>query len=165
MTGDTTPANLSNAAIANFAERVGRHHEIYDESGRADLQDLLGKLGGSIGYADSDESLHVQEPGSFEILLPHFTSEARDRFTIAHELGHYFLHYRLAGLQEAKSFGRGARNRAETEANVFASALLMPKESFVEAWNSSDGDEWRVARRFDVSPAAASVRAQVLGLM
>lgn len=159
----TKPANLTNQAIADYAERVGRHHSIYDD-GHADLDKLLRRLGGAVAYAETAESLHVDARGDFTVFLPHFTSSARDRFTIAHELGHYFLHYRLAKLDGPKRFRRGARNRAETEANVFASALLMPAAEFTRAWRRANGDEWRVALHFEVSPAAASVRAQVLGL-
>lgn len=50
----------------------------------------------------------------------------RDRFTIAHEVGHYFLH------QEGYSFARTnfeipAYCNPEWQANTFASALLIPK--------------------------------------
>lgn len=159
----TEPANLTNRDISEYAERVGEFHGVYAH-GYADLTALLDRLGGRVTYAESAESLVVDGQGEFTVRLPHFTSTARDRFTIAHELGHYFLHYRLPGLEGRKRFGRGARNRAETEANVFASSLLMPKADFIREWRSSDGDEWRVARHFEVSPAAAAVRAQVLGL-
>nr|WP_194305898.1 ImmA/IrrE family metallo-endopeptidase [Dietzia sp. B19] len=154
---------MSNAAIAKFAERVGRENDLYDD-GRADLDYLLRLFGGKIEYRDGGEALHVRSPADFTIFLPRFTSVARDRFTIAHELGHYFLHYRLPELNDERGYGRGSRNRAETEANVFASALLMPSAEFAEKWNSLEKDEWLVANHFDVSPAAARVRAEVLNL-
>lgn len=160
---NTKPANLTNRSISDYAEKIGRHHSVYHE-GRADLDALLRRLGGKVAYAESEESLQVRQEGVFTVFLPHFTSVSRDRFTIAHELGHYFLHYRLAGLSGTKSYGRGARNRAETEANVFASALLMPELEFRKWWGQAAGDEWQVARHFEVSPSAAAVRAQVLGL-
>lgn len=160
----TEAANVTNTSIASYAERLGEHHEIYDENGRADIQEFVTKLGGKLTYADSTESLHVSEPGVFTIFLPQFTSVSRDRFTIAHELGHYFLHYLYKKRTGEASFGRGSRNRAETEANVFASALLMPHEAFERVWRATGADEWRVANHFDVSPAAAGVRAQVLRL-
>jgi predicted transcriptional regulator len=157
------PANLTNASIAEYAERVGSRHGIY-EDGRADLDSLLERLGGQVVFADGGESLHVRGPGDFTIFLPQFTSTSRDRFTMAHELGHYFLHYRYAGLEDEQSFGRGARNRMETEANVFASALLMPADEYRRCWKAHRGDTWEIAQHFGVSPAAADVRAQVLQL-
>lgn len=159
----TEPLRLSNAAIADYAQRVGRDNDVYVD-GKVDLDRLVAMFGGRIEYGDSTEALHVQDAGEFTIYLPQFTSSARDRFTIAHELGHYFLHYRLPRLSGVQSYGRGQRNRIETEANVFASALLMPEPEFRQRWNIANGDEWKVANYFDVSPAAASVRAQVLRL-
>jgi predicted transcriptional regulator len=160
----TDPAWLTNDAIASYAEQVGNNAGIYDSSGRADIDLLLRRLGGHVGSATDEESSHVRGRGDFTIFIPQLTSSRRDRFTIAHELGHYFLHYLHAKAQGDKSFSRGGRDRAETEANVFASALLMPAESFKAAHRTYVGDSWRLAAHFDVSPRAAEVRAQVLGL-
>lgn len=160
----TAPAGLQNTAIAAYAERVGEKYNIYDADGRAGVSQLLDMLGGHIEYSDLPEASHVQDKGDFVVYIPNSTSARRDRFTIAHELGHYFLHYLLPKRKGPASFGRGGRNRAETEANVFASALLMPADPFRKAWRELDGDEWHVARRFDVSPAAAQVRASILNL-
>lgn len=161
---ETEPAGLSNSAISTYAERIGAHHRIYDEMGRADLIQLLDVLGGQLAYAESEESLSVRGVGDFTVYVPQYTSHSRDRFTIAHEIGHYFLHYRYADVTGLKQFGRGARNRAETEASVFASALLMPEDSFRAAWKEVGGDVWRAADRFMVSTAAVDVRASALNL-
>lgn len=161
---DDVTRSFTNSSIGSFAEAVSSKFSIWEGEGPADVLKLVTELGGSVTYARSSEALHVEEPGRFFIFLPRFTSAARDRFTIAHELGHYLLHYILPKESGAKTFGRGERNRTETEANVFASALLMPKDAFREVWEKLDGDEWAVARHFEVSPAAAEVRAQVLNL-
>lgn len=159
----TESSRLSNAAIAEYAQRVGDAHNVHTD-GYADLHRLVADLGGRVETRDGGESLNVRDTGDFTIYLPHFTSEMRDRFTIAHELGHYFLHYRYANIDGPKSYARGGRNRAETEANVFAAALLMPAESFAKKWGEHPGDAWRVAGHFGVSPAAARVRAETLQL-
>ncbi|MGF0312498.1 hypothetical protein CH249_12565 [Rhodococcus sp. 05-2255-3B1] len=164
MNGFTAePAGLTNAAIQKYAERIGEHHQIYSVDGHADVDGLLKMLGGRIEYAMDDESLHVFEPGNFTVYIPQFTSSRRDRFTLAHELGHYFLHYVYKRETAAKAFGRGGRDRAETEANVFASALLMPEEYFKRQFHLCNGDTWSLASIFGVSPKAADVRAEVLG--
>ncbi|KHO18730.1 ImmA/IrrE family metallo-endopeptidase [Mycolicibacterium setense] len=160
----TDPAGLTNRAISEYAERVGQGHNIYDADGCADIDMLLKRLGGEVQLATDEESLYVRSRGNFTVFIPHFTSSRRDRFTIAHELGHYFLHYLYPKELESKKFGRGGRDRAETEANVFASALLMPTEQFTEAYRELESDQWLLASRFDVSPRAAAVRAEVLGL-
>lgn len=159
----TQPSRLSNAAISQYAERVGNAHKIYVD-GRADVLRLVEDLGGSVETRAGGESLKVHSTGKFAIFLPQFTSEMRDRFTIAHELGHYFLHYRFANLAQPMTYARGGRNRAETEANVFAAALLMPEDPFKQKWFHHGGDAWKVAGHFGVSPAAARVRAEVLRL-
>lgn len=160
----TDPSPLSYSAIRAYAEKVGTHHKIYDHNGRADIDDLLGKLGGRIGQDDSNESMRVDGQRDFEVYLPSFTSRRRDRFTIAHELAHYFLHYLHPNTSGAMTFHRGGRSLAETQANVFASSLLMPEQHFLRAWRQTQGDPWQLAEWFDVSPAAAGVRAKVLDL-
>lgn len=128
---------------------------------------LVRELGGRVEESRAlvaPEALTVYGPGEFTVHLPLVTSERRDRFTVAHELGHYFLHYLYPRLEGARSFGRGGRDRAETEANVFASSLLMPEVKFREAVARHGRDWWTVADVFGVSPSAASVRAQVLGI-
>lgn len=68
----------------------------------------------------------------------HFSSIGRRRFSLAHELGHFFLHYQ-ALREQISSFGETEQSldgRADDEefrwlerqANHFASCLLMPEE-------------------------------------
>ena len=56
------------------------------------------------------------------------TNFFREQFTLAHELGHYAMHAKLYHPQE-DLLGQDYRN-IENEANKFASAFLMPKDSF-----------------------------------
>lgn len=70
-------------------------------------------------------------------------SPERQRFTIAHEIGHYVLHRRVKDLflDESNNIAvfRRANNyseedyRYEVEANAFAAALLMPKNKVINA--------------------------------
>ncbi len=160
----STPASgLALRAIRDYAERVGDAHKIY-ETGKADLEKLLTELGGRVRVAEGPESLFVSKPGSFQVFVPTTTSARRDRFTIAHELGHYFLHYLYPGHTTPQVFGRSNGPRAETEANTFASSLLMPADLFTQAFHRRDGDVYWLANQFDVSVRAAEVRCDVLGL-
>ena len=54
----------------------------------------------------------------------------RDRFTLAHELGHYFLHQTGVGLCRASEPIKSYQN-PEWQANTFASFLLMPPNLIV----------------------------------
>ena len=76
-------------------------------------------------------AIYVHGRGDFDIVLPQFTSPLRDRFTIGHELGHYFLHSRQ-GERPLVAYRQGS-GRLEWEANWFAAGLLMPKDEFLRA--------------------------------
>jgi hypothetical protein len=62
--------------------------------------------------------------------------EGRYNFTVAHEIGHWQLHrrYRLRRPDPM------LRNRAEIQANLFASSLLMPKPMVTGSWRELYGD-------------------------
>ncbi|HEY9013269.1 MAG TPA: ImmA/IrrE family metallo-endopeptidase [Devosia sp.] len=81
----------------------------------------------------------------------------RQRFTVAHELGHYFLHRDSEPFEDGLLFRRENQiNRKEREANEFAALLLMPAIEFRQA--IGDGDIENVAARFGVSRQAAEFR-------
>ncbi|MGP9838027.1 ImmA/IrrE family metallo-endopeptidase [Arthrobacter sp. 179] len=132
-----------------------------------DIDLLLKELGGKVDISESFyavEALTVNKQGDFVVHLPPMTSDRRDRFTIAHELGHYFLHYLEPGMTGPRPFKRGQQNRVETQANIFAASLLMPAREF-RAAQERLGQDWNaLAEVFGVSPKAAEVRAQVLGI-
>jgi predicted transcriptional regulator len=161
-------STLSYSAIATYAEQIARDNGVIDPTGRVDVHALLRKLGGQIEVENRAESLDVRRVHDFTVYLPTHTSQLRDRFTIAHELGHYFLHHRapdqhLVG-ERTSMFTRLGRNIPETQANVFASNLLMPAAEFRAAFEEMGKDLVAVADRFEVSYPAAKVRAEFLGL-
>jgi Zn-dependent peptidase ImmA (M78 family) len=91
-------------------------------------------------YSDAFDGLIECEYAKFHIFinlnrLQQAYSE-RARFTFAHELGHYFIdNHRnslLKGLSPSHCSQTGfkSRNRAERQADYFASCLLMPENSF-----------------------------------
>lgn len=77
----------------------------------------------------------------------HITSEGFQRFSIAHELGHYFLPghpeavFRSGNTHESRG-GFSSGDQIELEADHFAAGLLMPKHLFkAAAGRYSDGIE------------------------
>lgn len=110
-------------------------------------------------------------------------SRVRQRFTIAHELGHFLLHNHSSSgkLFVDKDFlvkYRSANNyttlelRHEQEANAFAAALLMPKEFVhkeLSKKSSSDLPELELieclAKVFDVSIPAMTYRLSNLNIL
>jgi Zn-dependent peptidase ImmA (M78 family) len=93
----------------------------------------------------------------------------RDRFTIAHELGHYVLHYLYAKqvLKQnltkviAQRYGSG---REETEANLFAACFLMPEDEYREQFGLLAGSHTDLSEKFGVSTRASRLRASNLNL-
>ena len=165
------PSNLNKESVYRLAESIAAQLE-YEP--RGDLHMIVDKLGGKISYRDfwSDNdsgSLIVESPNDFVIFVAKNTTYERDKFTIAHELGHYVLHYlwparnsdSVPGKMKANRYGS---DRAEWEANWFAAAFLMPAEPFRIAYNDARGDFVSLAEEFGVSVLAAKTRAKALGL-
>ncbi len=83
----------------------------------------------------------------------------RDRFTIAHELGHYLLHSK-DNLKLARSDSEiKVYENPEWQANTFAAELLMPCSLIAKG----DTKE-TLSKRFGVSYSAAEVRLKSLGM-
>jgi Zn-dependent peptidase ImmA (M78 family) len=159
------------ALAEEAAERLG--FQIGDP-----LEPIVEALGGTIVFKDPvtlegrlPESIVVRSRKDFTIFLASITSSKRDRFTIAHELGHLFLHYPIAlkshpGLPMVATRwvgeGDAVHQRSEWEANWFAAAFLMPSEKFVLYYE--DHAPAQCAKKFDVSLPAVENRAKSLGL-
>lgn len=113
---------------------------------------------------DSGSLKKCKKTGIWKMKVNSLHHPNRQRFTIAHELGHYVKHATLHDEFNDKTFFRdGASNLMETEANVFAAELLMPDaefNNFIE--NVSDSVE-KIADHFQVSSMAVRVRAKTLG--
>lgn len=92
-------------------------------------------------------------------------SPVRQRFTLAHEIGHAALHAGESVIDYRKNIDSpDPNNTKEVQANQFAANLLMPSDDFIEVWRSRGGDAKRVANYFGVSESAATYRAMNLGL-
>jgi Zn-dependent peptidase ImmA (M78 family) len=104
----------------------------------------------------------------------------RQRFSVAHEIGHFVLHY-LPAPKSGALFactstdmevstappGESARLqhlRQEWEANLFAGALLMPESAVRAMYKVTGGRAAGMARHFSVSPKAMEIRLDQLGL-
>jgi predicted transcriptional regulator len=164
-------SGLSKLAISRLGESVAKQLG-FDPGG--DIFDVVARLGGRVHYQDFWEldqtttgSVVVKGETNFDIYLPKHTSAERDRFTIAHELGHYVVHFlwpRKQGSQISNlAAARYGSDRTEWEANWFAAAFLMPVNLFSEAAKQAGFNIGAVAERFKVSYAAAEVRARALG--
>jgi len=159
---DPTPTNLKKTAVANLAQMVAE--KLSFRPGDS-MYDVVKKLGGRISYVDDwdpleGESLIIEDDGKFVINIPRFTSPLRDRFTIAHELGHYILHSMFG--EKPMVFNRKKKtDKLEWEANWFAASFLMPQDKFMEEMRR-DQDDLHLASVFDVSVSAIQTRKQTI---
>lgn len=122
------------------------------------------KISGAIRYK--------KEEGKFEILVNKNDVKTRQRFTIAHELGHFFLHkdfleseelhvdimYRTAEKETDEEKER------EREVDYFAGALLMNR-TLLEKMHNENNSIQELADIFNVSISAMTVRLDVLDLL
>lgn len=115
------------------------------------------------------DGLAASTPAASLILAAPTAIPYRQRFTIAHELGHL-----LAGDDQELHVDEdifGARSKAagsERRANAFAAAFLMPVATLREAVGDAGLDEvgfCRLALDLQVSPAALAWRLSSLGLI
>jgi Zn-dependent peptidase ImmA (M78 family) len=138
------------------------------------LEDLPPDVSGMLVPLAADTSKHP-----WAIIVNETNAKVRQRFTIAHELGHLLLHryttphadagYKVRFRDQASSTGSVGE---EIEANQFAAALLMPEELILSYlakvgfdYASAETDETAVieklaaiANKFKVSIQSLSFR-------
>jgi hypothetical protein len=66
----------------------------------------------------------------FEILVNKYDTQERQRFTVAHEIGHYLLHRGDigTGIVDSVLYRSSLSSRKEVEANKVAASLVMPAD-------------------------------------
>lgn len=87
----------------------------------------------------------------------------RNRFTIAHELGHVLLGHVNEGTRQKRDTSFGNSNPIERDANTFAAELVMPEQKVRDLWPGARSIQ-QMAEAFGVSNAAMSYRLTNLGL-
>lgn len=90
----------------------------------------------------------------------------RQNFSVAHELGHYFLH-KKSFVDEPEYFWRitPEKQQEEAEANEFAANLLMPEDIFKKRWEETKSSPEELSDEFLVSVSAIIYRAKNLKLI
>jgi len=97
----------------------------------------------------------------------------RVRFTLAHELGHYFMHLNDSSshhfIDDDKVLYRNTEDsihmndNKEIEANQFATALLMPRDEVIRSYELGM-DVYDMAVKFNVSYRSMEIRLMDLGI-
>jgi Zn-dependent peptidase ImmA (M78 family) len=148
------------------------------------VEDIARRLGARLSFEHfgPDVSGMLFRDGANAVIGVNAThAKTRQRFTIAHEIGHLDLHEgrpmfvdRTVRIDRRDANASLGLDPEEIEANSFAAALLMPEDMVLTAVTQSSthlgaaGTEEiirRLANRFDVSPQAMEYRLANLGLL
>ncbi len=129
------------------------------------IVNLIENQGVFVGVSEFPEKIDAFSASykNFATMLSSFENNkaARNRFNLAHELGHIVLHRLIDEEQYIEDF-----NLIEKQAHRFASSLLLPRNEFTKEFFSTDLNNLiRMKERWHVSIAAIVVRARQLNLI
>lgn len=192
MEPSSTRLHVRKKQIRSVVARLMEEHSL--ASAPVDVEVLAGKLGARVMKVETDDDelsgflYRDPQSGQAVIGINKSHSPTRQRFTLAHEIGHLVLHsfddlhYDRKGY--GSEFGRVRKrdassstgeNRDEVEANFFAAELLMPEgllshelesrgmHDFLES--DFDSAVKLLAKQFKVSPQSLTVRLVQLGIL
>jgi Zn-dependent peptidase ImmA (M78 family) len=112
------------------------------------------EMGSAEGYTYPNGSCIVLRE---DVYRGAWRNNRRDRFTAAHEFGHWVLHTNQPLARAQDGVNIPGYRLSEPQANHFASEILMPKRFFSTYDSATD-----VMNRHDVSYKAAEVRLSYL---
>jgi len=172
-----------------FEKQIDNLYSEYKIEGKIPVP--LIKIAESLGYKvctfkPTFETLHISGIVDYDerkILLNGLDFYKRQRFTLAHEIGHIVLKHQKVG--ETLDYREDMENilsskPKERDANKFAAELLMPREEFKKKFdekkskkdeNHKTGEQSdrevisRLAKEFLTSYSAAEIRAKELKLV
>jgi len=156
-----------------------RINEIASNSKKIDVVKLAKDLGIKVFLAENGKDFNAEivyddKLGEFEIFVNAKHPYTRQRFSIAHELGHFILHRDL--IMSQKKVSRAQKDtknyQIEKAADKMAEEILMPEilveevalEFGLDKSNEITSDLIsQIANKFDVSNIMAAIRLQNLG--
>lgn len=180
---------MKNRTIANTADKISEKiNEVFTDHSvttPVDVVDIARSYGFSVYQLAMDsnvsgliivDSENIKGFDTNKVIVINANhSFTRKRFTVAHELGHYFLRDKPQQCFAHRDAGRV--DAEERDANRFASELLMPENEFrreykavISGYSTRELSMIRpsiiaaVADKFNVSEAAAEIRIRELGL-
>ena len=161
------------AQIERKAWQQLREHKL--DVAPVDVKALAETLEVDVAYEDMENAVSAMlliEDDNANVVVNAGHHEHRQRFSIAHELGHFMLHAsedehlfvdRYFFRNEASSVGE---SRKEIEANAYAAAVLMPSKLIEEELSDEPDTELyidKLAEKFTVSEHAMTIRLIKLG--
>ena len=158
------PCGATPEVISNLAERVGT--TLGFKPGDP-LEPIIERLRGTIKYfplagaGSRQASITVERGGKFTLRLSAAIFPLQKRVSMAHELGHLFLHSRYGEVEfEAFHDVESENEQAESEAREFAYAFLMPTNELRQVMQDVGDDSTAVAAFFMVPEPIARQRMQ-----
>jgi hypothetical protein len=147
----------------------------WDWSLPVNVEDIAKRLGmevGSISPEDNDLSGLAEITSGGKRIIRRATHESfnRQRFTLAHEIGHHMLGHVTKEHKQCRdnfnNFSSEVHSSLEQQANNFAAQLLMPEEALrIMIFRKGVTDINELSNSFNVSGAAMYYRLKNLGLL
>lgn len=162
MVWSSQPPGFVEAAALRQAEGLGH--------GRIDVEALAASLGIEVVFAPSKdapiEGMYVRRAGRAFILVNSERATTRQRFTLAHELGHHVFARATPEVEVVDLDYTREKTGEERQVNLFASALLMDARGVSELVAGLALPEaiTAVVKTYEVSVEAATIRLSELGL-
>ena len=134
-----------------------------------DIKKLIKKFNINIIEEDMEYGMSgyiEKRADGWKIGINKYDSLTRQRFTLAHELGHYILHRDKIIGEKHEDYILLRDNEytpMEREANEFAAGLLMPEKQFRKCIQEGITKVKDLAEKFNVSVNAIKYRAYKLG--
>ncbi len=131
------------------------------------VEDIASKKSIKISRAPSKDfsGLLIRKDGHALIGVNSNDAPVRQRFTIAHELGHFFLHPQKDAFVDYRDNKSDImRTPREKQANMFAAALLMPRKQLEKDYKKvsrdgfGEGELKGLAEKYCVSEDAMKYR-------
>lgn len=156
--------------IAEFVLQLEIIHLPIDDDDKAPILAFIDGAKRRIVFNEQRETHFHKFAGTYE-------------FTLAHEIGHFQLHFETATEQSGFNWGEADTificrylalegdqySRHEYQANRYASSLLMPYPLIDEAASQFKRTTWsdvkELAKQFSVSTTAMKIRLQALNLL
>jgi Zn-dependent peptidase ImmA (M78 family) len=165
--------------IRDLVGKLLETHKI--ESSPIQVNDIASALGIQVRYESTKDELSgflLRDLSRHKVIIgvnnDHHLN--RQRFTIAHELGHFFLHTQEKlhvdrGFQINLRDGNSSKGEIEDEkeANLFAAELLIPVQfiqeelAAIEVLDLEDDSISKLAEKYEVSTQAMAFRLSYLG--
>lgn len=166
----------NNEYSINLTEIIGKIKEVYGHNielrsvDEDDIDELL-RFSGNSG------EVSMRGEKDFSIVVNPYDSMLRQRFTIAHEIGHILLGHLGENGEDSileptiSSLNRSEKgnqyDKRETQSNSFAAKLLMPENLVREVFEGIENISMELieekAKKFNVSKSALMIRLNFLG--